>query len=193
MIAMDKKNRFATTIMLKEIFPDMDSFIAYSKDYYTGTIDDEHKPYMETLLKACYMHFATANIAYDTIDAFKRHLAESMLINLAFYTNKLCIATKASQLSDEELIRGDITIANTASHDNEEVDNPLDEPLKFIETQSSSNTKRNKLESFILYVRNLPKTYIDEFITRFWRHFLFIYETGCYIYKDDDSNNTEGN
>lgn len=70
-------------------------------------------------------------------------------------------------MSDEELIRGDITIANTASHDNEEVDNPLDEPLKFIETQSSSNTKRNKLESYILYVRNLPKTYIDEFITRF--------------------------
>lgn len=183
----------ATTIMLKEIFPDIDSFIAYSKDYYTGTIDDEHRPYMATLLKACYMHFATANIAYDTIGAFKRHLAESMLINLAFYTNKLCIATKASQLSDEELIRGDLTIANTASHDNEEVDNPLDEPLKFIETQSSSNTKRNKLESFILYVRNLPKTYIDEFITRFWRHFLFVYETGCYVYKDDDSNDKEGN
>lgn len=182
---MNRTNRFSTTMRLKEIFPDMDSFIAFSKDYYTGTIDAEHKPYMETLLKACYMHFANANIAYDTIEAFKRHFAESILINLAFYTNKLCIATKASQLSDEELIRGDITIANTASHDNEEVDNPLDEPLKFIETQSSSNIKRNKLESFILYVRNLPKTYIDEFITRFCSHFLFVYETGCYIYKEE--------
>ena len=182
---MNRTNKFSTTIRLKQIYPDVDSFIAYSKDYYTGTIDTEHKPYMETLLKACYMHFANANIAYDTIEAFNRHLAESMLINLAFYTNKLCMATKASQLSDEELIRGDITIANTASHDNEEVENPLDEPLKFIETQSSSNTKRNKLESYILYVRNLPKTYIDEFITKFWRHFLFIYDTGCYIYTEE--------
>lgn len=176
---------FTDNFKLKELFYnvyDMEDAIYKYKPFDTEyTTEDIQTIYMLIMNMYC-----NSTVKYDTPTAFYRHFTLTFCNYVDEFLAKYKLIQKLKGLTLEDLKVEMSNITNVANNNNRIVDDPLNEIINFITTQSSSVSKTNDIlainKSLTLYTDNL----IFDFLNKFSYLFVDIFPTRCYYYNRGD-------
>lgn len=180
-----------STKLFNDIFPDKTSF----KDSYdefqanvgqTNILDDNDKAITWQLLSAKYGNTPIANLSETQ---FKLKVWQIMFEYGPTWAKRLEIQEKLRAISDDDLIKGNKIITNTASNPQTDPDTQALTDISFLDNQTTQNQQKSKLGGYANLVELLETDvcayYLDRFSVLF-KHIFVPNANAIYITDEEE-------
>lgn len=174
----------ALTFYFSDIIPDVESWQEFLTDFDVLTITDDNRAFVNQMFKYLDRRFHNSNVQYDTPYAFKSALANRVEDVWGKYARQRALAEKINDLTDDDLQQLSFALANAANNPNDVPDDPL-KPLEYISNQSTTYAKMNKLQAFVIAIKNVQTQLIQEFIDDCKPLFKSIFTPPGIVYVND--------
>lgn len=175
---------FADGMYFKDIFPTFETFRQQLHNYNFKT----HNPVDEwfAAYKVIYMRYANACVNYDTVEGFVRQFILTFEDEFDYFIRKKEKIHELLMLTNDELSKEVISISNNAMNNNKIEENPLDDVIKFISSQTSSTQISSRFESIYKGLKSAYKLAYEEFLNSFEHHFTKIYTVDIPIFSKEE-------
>lgn len=180
---MSAEETFHTTIQFKDILGTFEEFVEECNNYIITPIVYDIDLSQEKIYRALYNNFCNCNIAYDTVDSFLRHFFLTYWDSVEEYSAVFKMIRRIRNLSLDEITSGSISVMNKALNDNAKTDNPLSDIIPYITSQLTSRQYMNKTVAYYQALTSYRNNKLGEFINKFKKHFLFVFEKETDIYR----------
>lgn len=155
----------ALTFFFKEIFPDVESWLEFFKEYDIASLEsDQDQSFARHMFKIIYRRFHNSNVQYDTQDAFKCDLANIIEDCFAKYKKQVEIAQKLYDMSENDILELSSTLANSGNNPNTQPNDPK-KPLDYFGAQVFSFVKSGKLVGYLTALQSIPTKMIGAVLT----------------------------
>lgn len=156
-----------------DIFPDVNTFLSdYTGNGIPTTISNESELTPTLLYYLLYANYGNSHIASSDENRFKYKLFSIVWQYAPTVDKELQIQKKLRELSDADLLSGSKQIYNSANHPGTDPSTLTEEVLPYVDSQSSTNNRRGKLEAYEFLTSLLKKDVTAEFLGRFKDLFL---------------------
>lgn len=169
-----------------DIFPTLEDFkTSFNGTPFTGAVTDASLTLLYAML---FGRYGSSNISYTSVDQFRYALASIIFQYGPAWEKKLEIQKKLRDLTEDDLIRGNIVVNNHAHNPGQQPDTQSLEKLAYIDEQSTANNERGKLEAYAGLTALLEDDVSEEFLRRFQKLFVKIaYPRTNLWYVEDNS------
>ena len=168
---------FAVTFLLKDIWPDYQSFKEFVAKY---THIDPEAPTNAYLYKYILAKFYNSNVNYDTVECFLNNFGITYEDNFKQFEFREKVLQRQYQLTVDELADVNTIITNTANNNNEKTENPLSTVIDYVSNQVSGVTRENKLLAYVKALDAVTNKYLRDFLDGLRHHFMQIFITQKY-------------
>ena len=177
-------SRFSRTLTFKDIISNYDDFMDLWDIYKIDEINTMNRNNNDSkiIFNALYNYFCNSSTNYTTYDAFLRNFYKD-IYNYADYfsdRNNFLDAIKSMDLA--KINRLYQSVSNSAENNNALTQDPLNDIIKFISSQSVNYMDGNEFDSFVKKLKTLKTNYIEELINVFKKHFVFVYDDPYCLY-----------
>lgn len=156
-----------------DIFPDVNTFLSdYTGNGIPTTINTDSELTPTLLYYLLYANYGNSHIASSDENRFKYKLFSIVWQYAPTVDKELQIQKKLRELSDADLLSGSKQIYNSANHPGTDPSTLTEEVLPYVDSQSSTNNRRGKLEAYEFLTSLLKKDVTAEFLGRFKDLFL---------------------
>lgn len=156
-----------------EVFPSASDFAAeYGSSGLPNMLKDAAS--LTTIFYLLYGKYAGAYVAYDNINQFKVQLFSLIFQHGPTWEKNLDIQKKLRALTDEQISQGGKAIYNNAQNPAVAPSTDTLEELPYINSQSTTNYKKNPVEGYAHLAALLQDNYTERFLARFAPLFISI-------------------
>lgn len=176
------------TIYFKEIYP---SFSEFSDDEYYQSflttisvycnVDVEPADEAAKCFNLILRHYRNSEIAFQNVDDFRDLFFEKLEQVYPNYMVRRDYYRRLLTLTDKELLATSVYISNSTEYTNEEVANPLDEPLTHITNQNSSKSFASMAERLRTQIYNAQFQLVDDFLRKLRKLFIQLGTSSNYV------------
>lgn len=170
------------TFLLKELFENYNDFKEKRDEYIIAEVDSTNEQQL-CIYNLLILNFGNSSVAYDTPNAFYRHFFIEYWNCCDEFTKRIDMIKKLRDLTVDELVNEMETISNVANNDNSPVENPLQEIIPYITTQSSTSSKGNRALAYHRAITLYRDNEVNNFLNKFKKFFLTIYGDYGIIYR----------
>lgn len=183
-LEQSQTSKFSRVLTLKDIFPSYEIFMALWQKYKVADTRCMNSTEESLILyNTIYNYFCNSSTMYDTIDAFCRYFYLDLYNYGDYYFNRNTILDAIQNLDVAKLKRLYQNVSNSAQNNNELTNNPLNDIINFISNQNVSYTDGNEFDAILKKLNTLRMKYVDELIDVFRRHFVYVMDDPCPLYK----------
>ena len=178
-----------------QIWPTVDDFMKDFKDSpILVPITDESAKLTYNLLIGRYYN---SPIGYNSVGQWKLEMFTTMYLYGPTWEKRLEIQDKLRNLSEEEIIKGTVSMLNTAANpstpitgaENKRTGTLADKELNYIKEQNVSLNERNKIDSYLRLNEALATDVTGPYLEKFKEYFQKCVAgdlTPTYIYEKED-------
>lgn len=179
-----------STMMFNQIFKSKEDFLSDYKN--SGLIEedlpDEAVTKIYCLLAAKHNHSATAS---RSPEQFKLQVFSIIYQYGPTWWKKLDIQKKLRNLTDDDLLKGNKTIINSALNPSTYPSTSSIDELETINSQNTNTLKRGKVEGYASLAQLLEDDITKMFLDRFDKLFALFVKTRPVVYLDCDEEEEE--
>lgn len=150
------------TAIWTDIFPDFDTFKGvFDNDFGSYAKDCITAANLKSLYYLLYARYgANPFINYST-DLIKAKVVAITYQKGPTWERRKSVQDSLRSLTEDDLLRGSVTIFNRAAHDETEPSTDTDEYIGYLNSQDVSKQKRSKLDAYS-YLQDVLKTDVTE-------------------------------
>lgn len=172
-----------SSFYFKEIYPNVDSIVDDASVY---GINFSTVEFANLFARIMLNEYANYNVAYDTIEGFKRHFWMTAMDEIPRYETQRVFINAITQLDLNDVNLKENTV-NIASFNNSSIlDDPLNKINPYVDAQNASKTTTNKFDALNTVIQNIPSMYIYEFLEKFRHHFILVITPTEYYYRREN-------
>lgn len=169
----------SNTIQYKSIFPTLEKWKTWINGWNNYNYQNSDTLFYNILNE----HYANAEIAYDTTEAFKRHFITTYRNVRDRYMRRNDVVNMLNTITPSDLIEEETTV-NVASFNNATaLEDPLGKINPYVDAQNATKTTTSKLDRYVKYLNALPDNFIYEFVNEFQHHFISVIVDPMYLYR----------
>lgn len=178
------------TLYFKTIYPDFQSFeedenFTRLSNKLKTLYPDKNASDIRLLCQESYTllirHYRNTEIAFHNIDDFRDLFWEKIEQVYPNYCIRNDYYNRILSLPEKDLLAISTEISNNIDYTNEEVTDPLDEPLTHITAQNSGRRFGSKAERFRQQLYTAQYQLIDDFIKKFKKLFIQLGTSSNYV------------
>lgn len=159
----------------------MDLWDIYKIDDIT-TMDRENND-SKIIFNALYNYFCNSSTIYSTYDGFLRHFYKDIYNYADYFSDRNNFLNAIKSMDLAKINRLYQSVSNSAENNNALTQDPLNDIIKYISSQSVNYMDGNEFDSFLKKLKSLKTNYIEELINVFRKHFVFVYDDPICLYN----------
>ena len=161
------------TMTFSDIYPDYETFLDdYRNLSFPTTLEDEEN--LRVIYYLLYSKYGNSNILSTDITQFKFQLFSLIYQHAAIWERKMALQKSLRELTDEEILISSRQVINHALNPSSEPSTNAMEALNYINEQTTSGYKKNKIDAYMFLYDVLRDDITAEFINRFKKLFIAI-------------------
>lgn len=175
---------FSRTLTFKDIISDYEDFMDLWEIYKISDIKTMNRENNDSLVifNTLYNYFANSSTIYSTFDAFLRNFYKDIYNYADYYADRNNFLNSIKNMDLAEVNRLYQSVSNAAENNNNITDDPLNDIIKFISSQSVNYMDGNAFDSYVKKLKTLKTNYTDELISVFRKHFVYVYDDPYCLY-----------
>lgn len=175
---------FSRTLTFKDIISDYEDFMDLWEIYKIDDINtmDRSNNDSKIIFNALYNYFCNSSTIYSTYDAFLRHFYKDIYNYADYFSDRNNFLNAIKSMDLAKINRLYQSVSNSAENNNALTQDPLNDIIKYISSQSVNYMDGNEFDSFVKKLKTLKTNYIDELINLFRKHFVYVYDNPYYFY-----------
>lgn len=146
------------------------------------TMDRENNE-SKIIYNTLYNYFANSSTIYSTYDAFLRYFYKDIYNYADYFSDRNNFLNAIKSMDLAKINRLYQSVSNSAENNNALTQDPLNDIIKFISSQSVNYMDGNEFDSFVKKLKTLKTNYIEELINVFRKHFVFVYDDPICLYN----------
>lgn len=176
---------FSRTLTFKDIISNYDDFMDLWDIYKIDDIStmDRTNNDSKIIFNALYNYFCNSSTIYSTYDAFLRHFYKDIYNYADYFSDRNNFLNAIKSMDLAKINRLYQSVSNSAENNNALTQDPLNDIIKYISSQSVNYMDGNEFDSFLKKLKTLKTNYIEELISVFRKHFVFIYDDPICLYN----------
>lgn len=176
---------FSRTLTFKDIISNYEDFMDLWEIYKIDEINTMNRENNDSkiIFNALYNYFCNSSTVYTTYDAFLRHFYKDIYNYADYFSDRNNFLNALKTMDLAKINRLYQSVSNSAENNNALTQDPLNDIIKFISSQSVNYMDGNEFDSFLKKLKSLKTNYIEELINVFRKHFIFIYDDPICLYN----------
>lgn len=176
---------FSRTLTFKDIISNYDDFMDLWDIYKIDEIKtmDRENNESKIIYNTLYNYFANSSTIYSTYDAFLRYFYKDIYNYADYFSDRNNFLNAIKSMDLAKINRLYQSVSNSAENNNALTQDPLNDIIKFISSQSVNYMDGNEFDSFVKKLKTLKTNYIEELINVFRKHFVFVYDDPICLYN----------